>query len=133
MIRFLFFCIISAVCLGFYSCASQYPMLAEQTLAEAKKFKDCSEKKGLRTETYKADSLYNVSWKMIKKGLAKKGYPLMRVASTRYRIALFNNQIAESKKKISELERSLVETKEELNTYKKILTELKSIEIEEEL
>ena len=120
--------LLAVVCIGIYSCASQYPMLYKKSYVESRALKDDCDKREMKSNTtIRADSLFTVATKLMKDGKDKEAYYVMELAVIHYRLALSYNELDESKKKNKELETSLIKAQDKLDTYKKVLSEIESM------
>lgn len=118
----------AVVCIGIYSCASQYPMLYKKAYVETLELKEYCQKKEMKSiTTIRADSLYVVASKLMKDGKDKEAYYVMELVVIHYRLALSYNELDKSKKKNKVLEMSLIKAQDKLDTYKKVLTEIESM------
>ena len=92
--------LLAMVCVGIYSCASQYPMLYKKSYVESRLLKEgCQEKELKSNTTIRADSLFTVATKLMKDGNDKEAYYVMELAVIHYRLALSYRDLDESKKK----------------------------------
>lgn len=120
--------LLAVVCIGIYSCTSQYPMLYKKAYVETLELKEYCQKKEMKsTTTIRADSLYVVASKLMKGGKDKEAYYVIELAVIHYRLALSYNELDKSKKKNKVLEMSLIKAQDKLDTYKKVLTEIESM------
>lgn len=120
--------LLAVVCVGIYSCASQYPMLYKKSYIESRTLKEGCQKRELKSNTtIRADSLFTVATNLLKGGKDKEAYYVMELAVIHYRLALSYNELDDSKKKNKELEMSLIKAQDKLDTYKKVLTEIESM------
>ena len=110
------------------SCASQYPMLYKKAYIETLQIKDYCQKKSLSADAIaKADSLYSLAVRLNQNGKEKDAYVILEVAGVYYRIAVSQDEIAQSKKEIDKLGQLLVVAKDKLDTYKKVISELETM------
>ncbi len=110
------------------SCASQYPVLYKKAYVETLQVKDYCQKKPVKTDAIaKADSLYSLASRLNQNGKEKDAYMIMELAGVYYRIAVSQDEIAQSRKETDRLQQLLIVAKDKLDTYKKVISELESI------
>ncbi len=127
MIKKLLLFTLTCILTGLYSCASQYPMLAQQATVKSDKLKKHCKLQELNSKiSMQADSLYSVSRRLIENGQEEQGYFLMETASVMYKYAISRNEVEKSNEEIKRLEQLLVKAKDKLDTYKKVLSEIES-------
>lgn len=120
--------VVVCILVGLYSCASQYPILAQQAKVKADEFKEYCIVKGLQLKVMaKADSLYSLAKDYSEAGKDQEAFYLMELSAIHYQLALSQQEVIETNKEITKLEQDLVKARDKLDTYKKVLSELESI------
>lgn len=120
--------LVAGVCIGLYSCTSQYPMLYKKSYIESRILKDDCQRNELKSNsTIRADSLFSVATKLMKDGKDKDAYYVMELAVIHYRLAISYSELDMSKKMNKELKMSLIKAQDKLDTYKKVLSEIEAI------
>jgi len=123
MLLFSFFGILA----GLVSCASQYPLLAQQATVKAQELRKYCVLQGLSSKTFtRADSLYTLAKQYSESGKDEESYYSLEMAAIYYKLALSQKELADSKEEIQKLEQTLVKVRDKLDTYKQVLSEIES-------
>ncbi len=127
MIKKVFVLSLAGVIALLTACASQYPLLVQQSTVKAKELRNYCKKQTLSSKTIsRADSLYTLALQYNQAGKEEEGYYTMELATIYYKLALTQKELADSKNAIKNLEQTLVKVRDKLDTYKQVLSEIES-------